>query len=140
MSAVFHFMDKILPQVFMLLKKEERDLVAKVFGLVKNGVSEIRDQEVISDGHTLEDLSAITADKMASYVGSMESFSRLWELTVAKIHSELNPPVGLIVNGTIEAVPAPISPAITVEITPEQKIELNNAPSIEEVGKKKKGK
>lgn len=62
----------------------------------RSGVSEIRDQEVVSDGHTYEDLLVITLDLMNRYIGSEETFARAWEVTIAKAFSELHPPVGII--------------------------------------------
>lgn len=94
--------DKIVPQQFMLLKREVREHLAKIFNIKKSGITEIMDQEVIKDGRTIEDLSVITTEKMAEYVGSVESFGRLWELTAAKAWAELNPPVGVIGESEVE--------------------------------------
>ena len=80
----------------MLQPRDIRDHLATVFGVERNGVAEIRDQVIVSDGRSQEDLLAITTEKMAEYVGSEESFPRLWELTCAKAKHELNPPVGII--------------------------------------------
>ncbi len=77
------------------LPRETRHHLVKVFGLVPNGIAEIRDQIVISDGYTNSDLERITKEKMAEYVGSTESFPRLWELTLAKVKYELHPPLNL---------------------------------------------
>lgn len=88
--------DRIVPQQWMLQTREIRQHLAHVFNVPLSGVSEIRDQEVITDGHTVADLSAITKDRMAEYVGSEESFGRLWELTVRKAYAELHPPIGVI--------------------------------------------
>lgn len=67
----------------------------------RSGVSEVRDQTVISDGHTYEDLLAITHERMNEYIGSEETFARAWEITVAKAYSELHPPIGVI-KGNVE--------------------------------------
>jgi hypothetical protein len=91
-------MDKIFPQLWMQLSRESREHLAKVFELPRTGITEIRNQDVISDGYTQEDLAHITAEKMEHYVGSKETFSRLWELTVAKCRHELNPPKGMIIS------------------------------------------
>lgn len=88
--------DKIVPQAFMLLPREIREHLAPIFGIGRSGITEIRDDQVISDGRTQEDLNAVTAGKMADYVGSEESFGRLWELSIAKAKHELHPPVGEI--------------------------------------------
>lgn len=94
--------DRVLQQLWMLLPREQRRHLVTVFDIPHSGVSEIKDQTVISDGHTQEDLMAITAEKMELYVGSKETFPRLWELTVAKCHYELNPPIGIIQGPGVE--------------------------------------
>lgn len=76
----------------MLLPREIREHLAMQFSVPRTGVTEIRDDQVVSDGRNLEDLSSITAAKMADYVGSEESFGRLWELSIAKAKFELHPP------------------------------------------------
>lgn len=88
-------MDRIYQPLWISLQKEVRVHLEKVFSIPTSGVNEIRDQEVISDGKTNQDLLAISASKMAEYVGSPESeqFHRLWELTLAKVKYELNPPM-----------------------------------------------
>lgn len=88
--------DKIVPQQFMLLKRQMRDHLAKVFGIESSGSCEIMDQTEISDGRTMKDLSVITKEKMEEYVGSSDTFGRLWEITIAKAYSELNPPIAII--------------------------------------------
>ncbi len=88
-------MEKIYQQVWIDLPKVTRQHLAKVFGLTPNGIAEIRDQFVVSDGYTNADLEGITKERMAVYVGSDASFSRLWELTLAKVKYELNPPIVL---------------------------------------------
>lgn len=80
----------------MLLSREVREQVAKVFGVSTSGITEILDNAVVRDGRTLDDLAVITADKMSEYVGSVESFGRLWELTASKAYSELHAPVGIV--------------------------------------------
>lgn len=84
------------PQAFMQHTRELRDYISQVFKVPLSGVTEVRDQEVISDGHTYDDLKVITLDAMCDYIGSQETFARAWELTCAKAHSELHPPVGVI--------------------------------------------
>lgn len=85
-------------QLWMSLPVEIREHLAKTFGIERNGIREIRDQTVISDGFKQEDLLGFTASKMAEYVGSEEPFPRLWELTIAKAKYELNPPLPISNN------------------------------------------
>lgn len=88
--------ERIIPPLWMQLEQSMRNYLAKEFELSRTGISEIKDQELISDGYCLEDLSTITAAKMTAFVGSEETFPRLWELTCMKARSVLNPPIGII--------------------------------------------
>jgi hypothetical protein len=88
--------DRIHPTQWVTLPIELRDQIARDFHVLRTGVSEIRDQTLISDGRTMEDLAVINSETMSAYVGSEADFPRLWELTVAKARSILNPPVGVI--------------------------------------------
>lgn len=108
-------MEKLYTQHWIDLPQETRNHLAKVFGIERTGVTEIRDQAVVSDGYTNKDLEAVTADKMSAYVGSATgelSFSRLLEITLSKVKFELHPPVleiqpdGLIVDVNPSATPA----------------------------------
>lgn len=76
----------------MLAPKDIREHLATVFNVGLSGITEVRDQTVVTDGRTIEDLIVITAEAMAKYVGSMESFARLWELSLARAKHELYPP------------------------------------------------
>lgn len=86
--------DRIPIQLWMLLPREHRAIIADALNLPKTGVSEIRDNEVLSDGYNVEDLSNITIEKMLDFIGGSEdeSFHRLWELTCAKARYMANPP------------------------------------------------
>lgn len=80
--------------LWLTLSKETRLHLVKIFNIPQTGVKEVRDQDVVSDGHTNDNLTAISKEKMAEYTGSplTESFNRLWEITLAKVKFELNPP------------------------------------------------
>lgn len=82
---------------WMLLDIQVKQKLISVFGIVKSGYSEIRDNIVVTDGYTQEDLKKITLEAMNVYIGSEEtSFLRAWEITLSKVNFELNPPVGEI--------------------------------------------
>lgn len=71
-----------------------RHHLREVFNVKKSGNTEIRDQVLISDGTTNEDLwNAFTIESMCKYIGSKETFARAWEITVSKAKYEINPPV-----------------------------------------------
>lgn len=93
--------DRIVPQLWMLVSPAERLVIAASFTLPRSGITEIRDQDVVTDGYTIDDLQHLTAERMAEWVGEPAdtelSFSRLWELTVAKAHSIVMPPEALMV-------------------------------------------
>lgn len=88
--------DKIYPQMWMELPHEIRLQLAKDFELVKSKGTEVIDRNVVSDGYTTADLAKITKAKMEEYVGSTAEFPRLWEITVAKAKSIVNPAVDFV--------------------------------------------
>lgn len=83
--------ERILPQMWMQLEKPIRLQIVKDFDIPRTGITEIRDQEVISDGYSVNDLSTITLEKMTSYIGSEETFPRAWEITCSKAKSIVYP-------------------------------------------------
>lgn len=109
------------------MDKKVRNHLAEVFHIVSSGVTEIRDQYVVSDGFTMDDLKGITLEKMCVYIGSQETFMRAWEITLMKVKSELNPPVGEIVseNGAMKIVD--VKPSVFQEAT--LKVEVKVEPS-----------
>lgn len=95
-------MEKIYSQHWIDLPKQVRAKLVEVFGIERTGITEVRDQTVISDGFTNTDLQGITLDKMNQYIGSVETFPRAWELTLMKVNYELNPPMIEIGVGEIK--------------------------------------
>ncbi len=114
----------------MLLPKDIRAHLAYIFDIPVSAATEIRDQELITDGRTIADLEALSKERMCEYIGSEESFDRAFELTVAKARAELNPPVGTI--AAKEQAEVPVAPASTPEpvVAPEPVPEAT-APVIE---------
>lgn len=102
-------MERVYQQMWIDLPQETRNHLVKVFDIPRSGITEIRDQSVVSDGHTNNDLLSITAEKMAAYVGSpigALDFARLWTITLSKVKYELNPPVLEIgTDGIVTDVP-----------------------------------
>lgn len=96
-------MQNIPKELWMMVPIEERIVLVNDFKLTKTGYTEVHDNVVISDGYSTEDLRVLTAERLADYVGSepTESMLRLWELTVAKARSIVNPPMGTISDGVV---------------------------------------
>lgn len=94
--------DTIHPHLWMLVPTEERHILAEAFQLPRTGTTEVRDHEVISDGYSAADLSNLSRERMAEYVGEKPdtdlSIPRLWELTVSKARSIAHPPVATITD------------------------------------------
>lgn len=105
-------MDRIYPSVWLALPKDVRDRLVEVFSITRTGATEIRDQSVVSDGYTVEDLQCITLTAMSRYIGSDETFGRAWEITIAKAHSELHPPVAIIKQVDGEPTAIDIEPVL----------------------------
>lgn len=95
--------NNVLPAIWMQLEKPIKDHLVKVFDIKRTGISEIRDQTLISDGYSVLDLQVITLERMTEYIGSNETFPRAWELTCAKAKYELNPPMNLPKGENVEA-------------------------------------
>lgn len=88
--------NNVFVHTWMALPREIRGHLVDVFKIERTGISEIRDNEVISDGYSNIDLQAITLEKMNEYIGSTEtSFPHAWEVTCSKAKGELYPPIGL---------------------------------------------
>jgi len=117
--------NQIYPQVWIQLPKATKDKLVEVFEIPRTGVTEVKDQELVSDGHTAADLMAITNEKMNAYIGSEETFHRAWEVTLAKVHSELNPPVMIIqeVGGKMGIADIPESPIVAEPVKDEPMLE-----------------
>lgn len=111
--------DRVLPQLWMLVPSDERSELVAAFNLSRTGISEIRDEELISDGYCADDLAAITKERMEEFVGSKEdSFGRLWELTCAKARFLANPPMEIKMPGGVvlrEATPEEAEAMIAAE-------------------------
>jgi hypothetical protein len=80
--------DKINKFQWMRLPRETRSKLSEMFGLERTGVSEIRDDEVISDGYSDDDLSNITKEKLIGITKLSDEFSfqSMWELLIAHIN------------------------------------------------------
>ena len=107
-------MERVYSQYWMSLEKPIREQLVKDFNMVRTGHVDVLNETVLTDGYNNDDLQVFTVESMEAYVGSSESFSRLWELTIAKAKSIINPPVMEIkIDGVIESLNAPI------EVSPE---------------------
>lgn len=95
-------MEKVYQQNWIDLPRDVRARLAQVFGLERTGITEVRDQTVVSDGYTNGDLQGITLDKMNQYIGSVETFPRAWEITLMKVKYELHPPTVEIGVGEVK--------------------------------------
>lgn len=92
-------MDKVYTQHWINLEKPVREHLRKVFSVARSGVTEVRDQTLISDGTNNDDLNAaFTKATMEAYVGVTESFPHLWDLSVSKATMEVFGPKPIVMN------------------------------------------
>jgi len=86
-------METIQKFQWMKLSREVREKLVHLFGLERTGISEIRDDEVISDGFSDSDLQSITKEKMCEITGlpCELSFSSLWEVITVKVANDVHP-------------------------------------------------
>lgn len=93
-------MNKIYTQHWIELPKEVRQHLALKFGLKRTGLTEVRDQTLISDGTTNEDLANVfTHAALNAYIGSEETFAHAWEVAVSKAKFEIKPPTMSLEQG-----------------------------------------
>lgn len=115
-------MDQIFPQMWIKLDKEVREHLIKIFSISRTGITEIVDQTIVSDGYTVDDLKAISLEKMNEYIGSEETFGRAWEITLSKVKHELHPPLGQIGDsGTITPIEEDTRPNLSEVLSEETK-------------------
>ena len=112
-------MEHVYVQMWMSLPKEIRHQLIKDFNIERTGPAEIRDEHVITDGYTNSDLRVFTSESMEKYVGAPATFMRLWEITIAKARSIVNPPQVEVGVGVIDS-PIQVSPE-TLEVAPSAK-------------------
>lgn len=86
--------EQIFPAHWTSLSHEIREHLAKVFSINRSVATEIVDNKIISDGRGVNDLKAITKEKMQEYLNNSkeEGFFRLWELVVSKARFETQIP------------------------------------------------
>lgn len=76
-----------------------------LFGINRSQGTVMQDNTVLSDGHTHNDLLAISVEKMQDYLGvkKEKDFYKLFEGTLAKVEEELHP-TALVSAGVPEGV------------------------------------
>jgi len=90
------------PQLWMQLDSKIRAELVSAFNIQRTGITEIRDQVLISDGYSVEDLKVLTLEKMNEYIGSQEeTVARAWEITCAKAKSVVYPPIAMEIPPTV---------------------------------------
>jgi hypothetical protein len=99
--------EKIFVQYWMTLPKDIRQHLAFVFNIPRTGITEIRDDVVLTDGHTNADLDCINADMLAAYTGEKptEYFPRLWEIAIKRARKDLDAPTEDTVLAPVEEPP-----------------------------------
>lgn len=112
-------MNKIYSQYWMTLPQDIRRHLVNLFKMNRSSGSEVRDNTVISDGYTNEDLENINEITMCEYLKlplGLKSFPELWTLTLGKVNNELHP---IVVNFEgITLMPEQVIPENAVDITP----------------------
>lgn len=89
--------EQITTHVWMMLSREVRQQLITDFDLSRNGVTEVIDDRVITDGYNNDDLKVITLERMAEYVGSTGTFMDLWQITCSKANGIINPPIPVVI-------------------------------------------
>lgn len=111
--------DKLYPHMWMTLPAEIKKVLIEEFKIKKTGVSEIFNEQVKSDGYTLDDLKVINIESMMKYVdtNTFYAFPYLWEMVLRKVDFILNP----VEKGQVEEKKSPSS-VTTAEVDPTSSI------------------
>lgn len=111
--------ERIYPQFWMSLKPEVKKILIEAFEIKRGGVTEVRDDVVLSDGYRVQDLQVITVDAMRAWVGeeAKVTFAQAWDLVMKKIEFILNPPVEVPVVEEVKKndTEIPLTGVITVD-------------------------
>lgn len=83
--------ERVYPQMWISLDKKIRLHLIKVFGIPVSGVNEVMNNTVVSDGVTVDDLKAISKEKMVEYVHQDGEYSKLFELCLLQVNKDLTP-------------------------------------------------
>lgn len=116
---------QIYSDYWVTLPQEVRSKLHEMLALNKSAGTEVVDGQVISDGHTNEDLKAITLEHLQSVLNTTEqNFDSLWLQVLVK--------AGVIMmSGTVE--PMPEEPKEIVKFVSSQEVK-----KVKKIGAKKK--
>lgn len=81
----------IFESLWMQNDRDTRNYLAEIFEVPMTGLREIRDNEVIRDGRSNEDLKVITLEKMNEYTGIQDdNIMSAWNNVIVKAHNRFN--------------------------------------------------
>ncbi len=73
---------------WLMIKSDTRNYMRRIFQIPKSGYTEVFDGMVLCDGTMLEDLYALTTEKMQEYLDSKETdFHKLLNSVIEKIEA-----------------------------------------------------
>lgn len=98
-------MNKVYTQHWIELDKPIREKLRELFSVGRSGITEVRDQTLISDGTTNEDLNeAFTQSTLEAFMGHGDTFPHLWIATVKKVTDIVYPPATVPTPEPLEVV------------------------------------
>lgn len=83
-----------VPQ-WMSLTKDVREKMAEIFKIPRSGITEIRDETVLTDGRTQDDLLAITQEKLEKFCKQQGQFADLFKIAVKKVQFQIG---GMVIS------------------------------------------
>lgn len=82
-------MNNLAPQQWLQLKKSTRDALVKIFKIPQSTYTHVVNNVVESDGHTFDDLKAISIESMRELTHSAsESFEEQFKLIISMVESD----------------------------------------------------
>jgi sucrose-6-phosphate hydrolase SacC (GH32 family) len=78
--------ERLYQHQWMTIPRDVRIELVKIFNIPVSAPTEVRNQEVITDGVTNGDLEVVTKEKLAEYTNKKEgTFAELFELAVKQV-------------------------------------------------------
>src|ERR1051326_8294804 len=82
---------QLTPFEWLQMPKEARDLFIKWFNIPRSGGSIVVNNEVVSDGHTIADLSAVSLQSLQAFLHTDEThWDKLLQLTINQMENYID--------------------------------------------------
>ena len=118
---------QLTPFEWLQMPVEIRSLFIKWFKIPRTGGAIVQGDKVLSDGHTIEDLSVVSLASLQVFLRTDEThWDNLLQLTINKMENYIDgEPVSDKIGGTVAQVDGPFTPAVSKRGRPPKAKEVN---------------